>query len=73
MSNELLHPNVWPPLPRELTGGIILDLKDNEVQQQLANLLQTDELDSDLELATFLKNRIQAIKQNRGGEIDSTT
>ena len=73
MSNELLHHNVWPPLPRELTGGIILDLKDNGVQQQLANLLQTDELDSDLELATFLKNRIQAIKQNRGGEIDSAT
>ena len=73
MSNQLLNPNVWPPLPRELTGGIILDLKDNGVQQQLANLLQTDELDSDLELVTFLKNRIQAIKQNRGGEIDSAT
>ena len=62
-----------PPLPRELTGGIILDLKDNGVQYQLANLLQTDELDSDLELVTFLKNRIQAIKQNRDGEIDSAT
>ena len=73
MTNELLHPNVWPSLRRELTGGIILDLKDNGVQQQLANLLQTDELDSDLELVTFLKNRIQAIKQNRGGEIDSAT
>ena len=73
MSNELLHPNVWPSLPRELTGGIILDLKDNGVEQQLANLLQTDELDSDLELVTFLKNLIQAIKQNRGGEIDSAT
>jgi hypothetical protein len=47
MTNVLLHPNVWPPLPRELTGGIILDLKDSGIEWQLANLLQTDEIDSD--------------------------
>ena len=30
-SDMLLHPDKWPIMPRELTGGVIIDLKNEQV------------------------------------------
>ncbi len=66
-----LHPNTWPFLKQEQTGGMILDLKEGEVLMRLENLLKTHELDSEFQLDKFLQNRIQANKRTRGDLISS--
>ena len=56
-----------PYIAVKLTGGIIIDLATSDIENQVAQLLEIQELTPDQDLRDFLNTRIDRIKNMSQG------
>jgi hypothetical protein len=45
-----------------MQGGVIIDLRTTEIESQIAQLLETSELVDDVDLCSFLDQKVRALK-----------
>ena len=55
-SDSCLHNGKKPYLPNTIQGGIIIDLKTTDIENQIAQLLEIDERVPDSELCLYLES-----------------
>jgi hypothetical protein len=61
-SDECLHNGKVPYMPVRMQGGVIIDLRTTEIESQIAQLLETSELVDDVDLCSFLDQKVRALK-----------